>query len=457
MSIHHEKSSTESIAVAVDSTVDSQENDLTTRQWSEEDRKYVLRPWAHPQGEPVCIASAKGCEITDVDGKQFIDFTSGYFVNNAGHCHPTVVAAATEQMQSVMQVSGKHTTQPAIQLAKQLVTHAPTSIDKVFYATGGSEANEFALKMARQYTGQSTVGYLKNGYHGLTLGALETCASKKYRDTAGVPLGSNVFELPTAYCYRCPHQNNCQVQCLDTVEETIDALPTKPAAIIAEPVQAVGGIIPPKQWWTKMDGIRRSRNMLLIIDEIQTGLGRTGTMFASEHYDLEPDILTAGKGLSGGVGSLAVAMVSQTVGKNFYGGTTPTSGGNAVSAAAGLGLIQAIREDDLLGNCRLRGQYFSEALWGIPDPWIGDVRFKGLLGGVELVIDRDSKQPLPKDLVMRVKDKLHADGMLITVSGPFGNCLRLQPPLCISNSQLDSFTASLAKALQSTRQQKATA
>jgi 4-aminobutyrate aminotransferase-like enzyme len=191
--------------------------------------------------------------------------------------------------------------------------------------------------------------------------------------------------------------------------------------------------------------------MLLIIDEVQTGLGRTGKMFALEHYGLEPEIVTGGKGLSGGVGSLAMTCAGKGVVAKFFGGTTPTSGGNAVSAAAGLAMIETLIDEKLIENARAMGEHFTRAVWALEDPWVGDVRFTGLLGGVELVANRDTKEVLGKKQVAAVKDGLHADGMLITVSGLYGNVLRLQPPLSITAAQIDTFVASLRKVLAAVR------
>jgi len=416
------------------------------------DKKYVMRPWTHPAGEPVIVAKAKGCTITDVHGKEYLDLTAGYFVNNAGHCHARIKEAAVKQLDTVLQVSGKHGTVAAVKLAKRLIKLGPKSVNKVFFTTGGSEANEFALKAARQFTKKSDVAYLQNGYHGLTLGALEVTASEKYRDSAGKPMGAENYAVPTAYCYRCPFGPNttCKVECLDGVEAQFKARPST-AALIAEPIQAVGGVIPPQKWWDRMDRIRKSLGILLIADEVQTGLGRTGKMFAIEHYGLEPEIMTGGKGLSGGVGSLAMCAASDAVCKNFFGGTTPTSGGNAVSAAAGLALIDAITDEKLIENAANIGRYFGEAAWGLNDPWIGDVRFAGLLGGIELVKDRSSKEVLGKAELAKVKDGLHEKGMLITVSGWHGNVLRLQPPLSITTAQIDQFIAALRKTLTEVR------
>jgi 4-aminobutyrate aminotransferase/(S)-3-amino-2-methylpropionate transaminase len=417
-----------------------------------DDKQYVMRPWTHPAGEPVIVARAKNCVITDIHGKDYLDLTAGYFVNAAGHCHPKITEAATKQLGEVLQVSGKHGTVAIVKLAKKLKQLAPKSVDKSFFSTGGSEANEFALRAARQYAKKTDIAYLTNGYHGLSLGSLEVTASEKYRESAGKPMGPENYAIPTAYCYRCHcgGPDKCAVQCLDGVEAQFDARPNT-AAIIAEPIQAVGGLAPPQKWWDRLDRIRKARGILLIADEIQTGLGRTGKMFAVEHYGLEPEIMTGGKGLSGGVGSLAVTMASNAVNKDFFGGTTPTSGGNAVSAAAGLALIEVIESEGLAENAAKMGRYFTEAAWALNDPWIGDVRFTGLLGGIELVKNRETKDILGKAEMAKVKDDLHLQGMLITVSGMHGNVLRLQPPLSITSAQLDQFIAALRKTLTTVR------
>lgn len=412
------------------------------------DEKYIMRPWTHPKGEPVIVARAKGCTIWDIHGKEYLDLTAGYFVNNAGHCHPAIVEAATKQLTQVLQVSGKHGTVAAIMLAKRLVELLPTGMAKVFFSTGGSESNEFALKLARQYTKKTDIAYLMNGYHGLTLGALEVTASEKYRESAGKPMGKDNYALPMSYPYR--NEVGTDAETLQKIEKLFDEHPNT-AAVIAEPIQAVGGLAPSREWWQKLDQLRRARGILLIADEVQTGLGRTGKMFACEHFGLEPDIITGGKGLSGGVGSLAMTAATDEVCKAFFGGTTPTSGGNAVSAAAGLAMIETVLSEGLVENAAKMGRYFTEAAWALKDPWIGDVRFTGLLGGIELVHDRDSKKPLGKTEMAKVKDGLHDAGMLITISGWHGNFLRLQPPLCVTSQEIDRFLGALRKVLVAVR------
>jgi 4-aminobutyrate aminotransferase/(S)-3-amino-2-methylpropionate transaminase len=216
-------------------------------------------------------------------------------------------------------------------------------------------------------------------------------------------------------------------------------------------VQAVGGLAPPQQWWDRVDKERKQRGILLIADEIQTGLGRTGKMFAVEHYGLEPEIMTGGKGLCGGVGSLGLSAANDEISKAFFGGTTPTNGGNAVSCAGGLAMLEVIVEEKLIENAAKMGRYFTEAAWDLKDPWIGDVRFTGLLGGIELVKNRESKEILGKAEMSAIKDALHDAGMLITISGLHGNVLRLQPPLIVTSAQIDQFIAVLRKVLNSVR------
>lgn len=412
------------------------------------DAAVVMRPWSG--GAPLPIVAARGCTVTDADGREYLDLTAGYFVNQVGHCHPRIIAAATRQMHQVMQVSGKQATPASLALAERLVALSPPSVDKVFFATGGSEAVEFALRMARQHRDSETVAYLDNGYHGMTLGALEVCANDRYRRSGAVTPGARTYRLPTPYCYRCPHQDSCHTQCLDPAEIALDERP-ETAALIAEPMQAVGGIIPPSRWWARVEEILERRRVLLILDEIQTGLGRTGTMFAAEHYGLKPDIVTVGKGLSGGVGALSATLASARVAASFQGGTAPTNAGNAVSAAAGLALIDTLDHEQLLDNCRRMGDYLADGVRELDDPWVGDVRFKGLFGGIELVADRAERTVLSAALMAAIGARLRERGMLVSISGKYGNVLRVQPPLTIAGSQIDAFLEALDTALRATR------
>ena len=431
------------------STSGADRNSLAAR-----DARRVLRPW-RGGGAPLAIARAEAATVYDDRGRAYLDCTSGYFVNNAGHCHPRVIEAAKAQLECVTQVSGRHVTEPAVALAERLVHRAPKTLDKVLFTTGGSEATEFALKMARQRACRPGVAAVEHGFHGLTLGALAASSNAAYRATAGVPLGEHVVHLPSPYCYRCPYESRCATQCLDEAERRLKARPHSLAAILAEPMQAAGSIIPPTRWWKRLDAIRRRWGALLILDEIQSGLGRTGRFFACEHYGLEPDILTAGKGISGGVGSLGAVLASNEVSSSFDAGTTPTSAANAVSAAAGAALIDALCDEGLIDHAAAMGALARELVEAIDDPWIGDIRLAGLFGGIELVLDRERRVALPRALVRAIKRGLQVRGVLITVSGPHANVLRLQPPLCITSGELEAFADALRGALAEVRERGA--
>ena len=407
------------------------------------DKTYVLRPWAD---DPLMIVDAKDCTVTDAAGKQYIDFTAGYYVNNVGHCHPAVMAAAVAQTAKVTQVSGKNSTPAEVELAERLVKSAPAPIAKALFTAGGSESNEFAIKLVRQKTGKPAIAALDCGYHGLSLGALELCGNAKYRATAGVPIGARAVHVPAPYCYRCPHEQDCDTQCLDETERALAARDDV-GAFIAEPIQAVGGIIPSQRWWDRINEIRTARGMMLIADEVMAGVGRTGKMWASEHYGLAPDVMTAAKGISGGVGSLGVMMCSDDAAKGFAGGTTPTNAANAVSCAAGVALLDVLVAQGLVDHAATMGEYMTEAIRKLDDPWIGDVRFKGLLGGVELVTDRETKAIPARDRMERVRLGLQERGILTTISGPHGNQIRIQPPLTLQPAHVDALAAALFEVL----------
>ncbi len=418
----------------------------TNHDYLARDREVVLRPWALIN-EPLPIVEARDCYVTDAEGKRYLDFTSGYFVNVVGHSHPRILAAAKAQLDRVSQVSGRHTTPALIALAEKLIEISPASLERVFFTTGGSESCEFAMKLARQFKGKPYIAVLDNAFHGLTLGALAACGSAKYRKTAGVPLGDYVYRVPIPYLYRDADPENAIARCLERTDRMLADQP-ETAALLGETVQSVGGLRFPQEYWDGIAALCKKHDVLLILDEIQSGLGRTGTLYAAEQYGLQPDIMTSAKGLSGGVGSLGAVMVSGQVGEHFAAGTTPTNGGNAISAAAGLALIEVLIDEGIPANARAMGEYLTDRVEELDDPWVGDIRFSGLMGGVELVLDRATKEPVPKPMIRPVLDHLHQAGNLLTASGPLGNVLRLQPPLTFTRQMADGFVADLAVALK---------
>ncbi|MFH0899790.1 MAG: aspartate aminotransferase family protein [Pseudomonadota bacterium] len=417
----------------------------TSQELLDDDAQYVLRPWWGPD-EPLPIVKGNGIMVQDADGREYLDFTAGYFVNQAGHCHPRIVNAAIEQLRRVSQVSGRHASEPSILLAKRLAAVAPGRLAKTLFTTGGCESFEFAIKMTRQASGKPGVLCLTNAFHGLSVTALAACSNEQYRATAAVPLDASFVRAPTPYCYRCSHESSCALQCVDELERLLDAHP-EIGTLAAEAVQSVGGIIPPQEWWLRVDALRRERGILLMLDEIQTGLGRTGALFAGQHYQLEPDVMALAKGLSGGVGSLGAVMCTSEVAAGFQAGTSPTSGGNAVSCAAGLALLETVLDEELCENATAMGRYLGSAIAERALPWVGDIRFKGLLGGVELVKSRAAKVPIEKETMNRIKSTLLELGVIASTSGPLGNVVRIQPPLSVEREQIDVFVDRFAQAV----------
>ncbi|MDI7269188.1 MAG: aspartate aminotransferase family protein, partial [Myxococcota bacterium] len=418
------------------------------------DRRFILRPWTSI-AEPVPIVRGRGLYVWDADGRRYMDFASGYFVNVAGHCHPRVMAAARRQLGLVTQATMRNITPPAALLAEKLVTLGLRRPGKLFYAVGGSEANEWGLKMARCRSGRPDVLALENAFHGLTLGTLAACSSAAYRKTAYHPLPGTIHFAPPPYCYRCRQKpQDCDLDCARKLERVVldaAASGTPVGSFLFEPVQSVGGIIPPDRWYDEVTAIAARHGLLLIADEVQTGLGRTGRLFACEHWGLLPDVLTVAKGISGGVGSLGAAMAVDDVIAGFQGGTIPTGSGNAVSCAAGLALLEAVEKDDLAGNAVRMGARLTERVFMLDNRYVGDVRFKGLMGGVELVEDRTTKEPFSKDAMARIKEEMFRRGVIVTTSGPLGNVVRIQPPLTISAAQVDAFVAKLDEAVYAAR------
>lgn len=403
-----------------------------------------MRQWCAEDHMPLMLVEGCGCTLRDQFGNEFIDGNASIWTNIHGHNHPVINAAIIEQLSKVAHTSFLgFTHEPAIRLAKELVDLVPgDKITRAFFTDNGSTAIESAVRMALQYWKQNgrpkrdTLVAFDRAYHGDTLGAASL---------GGIPLfkGSG-----NDFGYRVT-----TVATLDQLDSlTVDDR-NRIAAVVIEPlIQGAAGMrLWPQGMLKALDGWCQSQDVFLILDEVMTGFGRTGKMFACEHYGLEPEIMTGGKGLSGGVGSLGLTAASDTVCKDFFGGTTPTSGGNAVSAAAGYAMIDVLLDEKLIENCAKMGRHFTEAAWALGDPWIGDVRFTGLLGGIELVKNKDTKEVLGKVELAKVKDMLHTEGMLITMSGWHGNVLRLQPPLSVTAGQIDQFLAALRKTLAGLR------
>jgi len=427
---------------------------LSSEELRKKDAQYVIRAWAGV-AEPTAIAEAKGAILKDPEGNEYIDCTSGLFAAIIGHSNPDVIAAIKDQVEKVTQISALQATEPMVLLAEMLAQLTPEPIQKSFFTNGGGESVESALKMARQYTGRYETIVLKNAFHGLSFGALTATGAVKYKKGFG-PLLPGFLRAPHSYCYRCPFSLDypaCDLRCAQEIENIITdtAISTVSegciGAVMVEPAQGRGGIIPPDDWLPRVREICDKHGMLLILDEIQTGYGRTGKFLACQHRGVVPDILVLSKNVGGGLPA-GVVMTNDEIAAEFATGTTSTHSGNAVACAAGLAGLKVLVRDNLWENATVMGRRFVQGFEHMSTGrYVGEARMKGLMGGVELVLDRKTKEPIAKESVGRIKEGLLKRGVIITASGPCGNVFRVQPPLVITADQVDQVVSAFDEAI----------
>ena len=405
---------------------------------------------------PAFIREASGAMMIDVEGRELIDFAGGIGVNNVGHCHPKVVAAIQDQ-------AGKciHTCfhvamyEPYIDLATKLNDLAPGDFPKMtMFANSGAEAVENAIKVARYAKERPAVICFENGYHGRTLYTLSlTSKIKPYKFGFG-PFAAEVYRMHYAYCYRCPFNLTypaCDIACADYLEEFFisHVAPESTAAIIAEPIQGEGGFItPPPEYFPKLQKIAQKYDIALIIDEVQTGVGRTGKFFAIEHWGVEPDLITSAKSLAGGMPLSAVTGREEMFQKIHVGGLGGTFSGNPVSCRAGLAVLDILLEDGLLKRAETLGQKILERFAEFQQKYevIGDVRGKGPMLAMELVRDRETKAPAKEEADQLVK-RCYEKGLVLLSCGNFGNVIRTLMPLVITDEQLQRGLAIMDESL----------
>jgi 4-aminobutyrate aminotransferase-like enzyme len=419
------------------------------------DQQHVVRAWT-TVAEPTIVVKAQGCVLTDVAGREYIDMTSGLFTANVGHCHPEVVAAICDQASQVIQISALQSSLPEIALAEKLAQIVPGELHRAYFTSGGAETVDAALKMARQHTGKQEVIALRHAYHGMTGGAQTVTDTAGYRANFG-PLPSGVLRAPSPYCYRCPFDLSypaCDLRCADEIERIIHNTSIITASVwgdigtmILEPIQGRGAIIPPPGWMSKVREICTRHGLLLLADEIQTGFGRTGRMFCVDHENVVPDILVLGKNVGGAIPCGAV-MTTEGISRTFKAGVGPTFGAHALACRAGLVTIQIIERDRLAENATAMGQRMKEGLENMSTRrFVGQARFKGLMGALELVLDLKTKEPVAKKDINSIKEEVYKRGIIVTTSGPLGNAFRMQPPLVVTPQQLDQIVAAFDGAL----------
>ncbi|SHF53733.1 4-aminobutyrate aminotransferase [Desulfacinum infernum DSM 9756] len=413
----------------------------------------VVSP-SYTRDYPLVVERGRGLWIEDVDGNVYLDFTSGIAVCATGHCHPRVVEAIRRQSEKLLHMSGTdfyYT--PQIELAERLAALvSPKEPYRVYFGNSGAEAVEAAFKLARWHTRRELNIAFFGAFHGRTMGALSLTASKTIQKKHYNPFVPGITHIPYAYCYRCPYNLTypaCDIQCVQWVEDTLFRTtmpPEEVAAIFVEPIQGEGGyVVPPPEFHRKLYDIAHKYGILYVADEVQTGIGRTGKMFAMEHYGVVPDIVALAKGIASGLP--LGAMVARADIMDWEAGShASTFGGNPVSCTAALVTLDLV-EEGLMENARLQGERLLEGLRALQRSHesMGDVRGKGLMVGVELVKDRETKERAGdwrNALVRRAFEK----GLLLLGCGM--NTVRFAPALTVTAEQIDTCLEIFEEALK---------
>jgi len=410
---------------------------------------------SYTRGYPFVIARGEGAWAWDVDGNKFLDLTTGIAVNALGHAHPRIVGAIKQQAERFIHMSGTDFYyELQVQLAERLGRIAPgESPKRVHYTNSGAESVEAALKLARYKTRRPRFLAFIGGFHGRTMGALSLTSSKSIQRRGFAPLVPAVIHVPFGYCYRCPVNLTypaCQVACLDWIEEQVFNHLTPPdevAAAVVEPIQGENGyIVPPPGFHAKLRAICDRYGILLIADEIQSGMGRTGKWLAMEHWGVVPDIVCLAKGIASGV-PLGAIIASRGLMDWPAGSHASTFCGNPVACAAALATLDVIEEGNLLANATAMGERLQAGLRALAEEHeaIGEVRGLGLMVGIELVADRESREPA-KDLRNRVIRKCFERGVLLLGCGK--SVIRFIPPLNVAAHEIDLGLEILAGALK---------
>jgi 4-aminobutyrate aminotransferase len=403
----------------------------------------VVSP-SYTRGYPFVIARGEGAAVEDVDGNVFLDCAAGIAVNSTGHAHPAVVAAIVDQAHKFLHMSGTDFYyEPQVRLGEELAAVAPfTGPARTFFANSGTEANEAAIKLARYHTKRhGIIGFL-GSFHGRTLGSLSLTSSRAIQRRGFGPPAPGTYHAPYANCYRCPlgmTSDRCNAECLAFLEDQVLVHLVSPddvAAVLVEPIQGEGGyVVPPQAFHERLRALTEKHGMLLMVDEVQSGMGRTGRMWAIEHFGVQPDVVTAAKGIASGL-PLGVTVAKADVMDWPPGAHASTFGGNPVACVAANATIALLREA-LVKNAETVGARLQSGLAALKDKHalIGDVRGKGLMVGVELVRDRVTKERATTERD-HVVDEAFARGMLILGAGR--NAVRFSPPLVLTAAQADT-------------------
>lgn len=428
------------------------------KDWSDQFQEYRIQTWSK---NTIVLERGEGCRLWDVEGKEYIDLMSGQLCVSVGHSHPELLDAIQVQAGQLMQTGSPFTTPQEISLAKRLAEITPGDLYKSFFGCGGSESNETALRMAKFCTGRQEVIALTGSYHGLSHGSWSV-TGRGYRlghpeYGLGMP-GVTFLPAPNPYrCFFCRQKMYCDLTCLEYSEDLLDKTTSgQPAAIIVEPIMGGSIIVPSREYMQELRRICTERDTMMIIDEALTGIGRTGKWFASEHFDVVPDIMTLSKSLGGAV-PLSAVMVGKPVAEALESGgyiQTTSHTGDPFLCGVGMANIDIIQRYELVGNSERMGAYFKMGLEELKSRYemVGDVRGLGLLLGLEIVTDKDSREPAP-DLLDRIEHYCLEHGLILFTSKEMSSkevsVIRIAPPLVITKGEIDLALSILEEAIRS--------
>jgi len=398
--------------------------------------------------EPPCMADqvpvvwdhGEGVHVWDVDGNEYIDFTSGVLVTNLGHSHPHHVAAIQEQAGRLMNCYSFPTPE-RVTLSQRLTDLLPENLDKIFLLTTGAEGTEAALRIAKRYTGKHEVLSFYGGFHGRTYGPMSVAGSMKTKRQFGPQLPGGIL-APFPYFYRDFYKSETEEECGDRCIEMLDRIVESTSsgdlgAVMTEPYQGGAGFIfPPDGWLKKLEKWARDRGLLFILDEVQSSFGRTGKLFALEWDDLQPHMVCLGKGIGSGMPASALAGESEIFDCMGVGEMSSTCGGNPMASAASHAVLDVMEKEQLADNALKVGAYMMDRFGEMQKryPKLGDVRGRGLVMGLEFVTDRESRTP-DADMTLQVMLNAARHGLLLGRVGLHGNVVRIAPPLVVSEEE----------------------
>lgn len=412
-------------------------------------QKHIMPCLGHFYQRPMQLVRGSMQYLYDTTGRKYLDCFAGVSVINCGHCNPEITAKICEQVQTLQHVCNIYLTENFVRLAKRLADVTPGRLQKSFFCSTGTEANEGAALLASIYTKSSEFICLRNGLHGRTKLTMSMTGIGMWR-TDPNPVGGIHF-APNPYCYRCPLGKKypaCDLDCANAVDDLIKTcISGKVAAFFAEPIQGNAGIItPPEGYFKRLKEILDSHGILLVVDEVQTGFGRTGKMFAIENFGVEPDIMTLAKALGNGT-PISAFISTAEIADTYTKPGASTLGGNPVSTTAGLAVLDYIEEHKLLENAAARGQQLRNGLLELQKKYafIGDVRGIGLMTGAEIIkADKAPNAELTDTILEEMKDR----GFIIGKNGVGRNVIAFQPPLVITQKDIDDVLNQLDDVMQ---------